>query len=57
MNVGSGSHFLNIEGVQIDENGNMTVNVYDTSNQKRTSLPASQLTAIEVTTWKPLGTE
>jgi hypothetical protein len=42
INVPGGSHFLNIERV---------------SNMDHTNLPISSLTAIEVTTWKPFGTE
>jgi hypothetical protein len=57
INVSGGSHFLNIEGIQVDANGSITVGVYDTSNKNRTNLPISELTAIEVTTWKPFGTE
>jgi len=58
--IGSGNntHFLNIEGVITDANGKITmVDVYDTSTRNRTRLSVSDLTAIDVTTWKPLGVE
>jgi hypothetical protein len=57
INIDGGSHFLNIEGMRVDDNGNMTVDVYDTSNRNRTNLPVTSFTAIEITTWKPLGSE
>ena len=55
IKAGNGSHFLNIEGISYDKSGKMMVDVFDTSNQKRQSLPVSDFQAIEVTTWKKLG--
>jgi RHS repeat-associated protein len=52
ISLGEGSHFLNIEGIKVDENGNIKVNVYDTSSRNRTVLDVSEFTAIDVTTWE-----
>ena len=49
IKTNEGVHFVNIEGLNIDTDGNMTVGVYDTSNTNRTTLSLESLVAIEVT--------